>query len=206
MTPRATRVAALIALGLAGALPFAATGQQAPTTRAAVAVKPGAAVAIETTKASALVVGIDAATRVVTLQREDGSVFTVACGEEVRNFAQIRVGDRVTAEYTRALSLELTRSGAGPLSRTEREAAMRAPAGARPAGAVGREVTIMARVVAVDTAQQLVRLRGPQGNVVDLHVKDPRQLSNIQVGDPVEAVYVEALAVAVEPAPGPAAK
>ncbi len=206
MKSRMTSIATLITAGLVGALPLAAQGQQAPTTSTAVAVKPGAALAIETTKATAVVVGIDAATRVVTLKRQDGRVFNVTCGDDVRNFAQIKVGDRVTAEYTRALSLELKKSGSSIREKTDKEAALRAPAGAKPAGAIGRAVTVLANVVAVDTKKQIVTLRGPQGNVVDLSVQDPAQLKNIKVGDQVEAVYAEALAVAVEAAPTPLAK
>jgi Cu/Ag efflux protein CusF len=49
-------------------------------------------------------------------------------------------------------------------------------------------------------------LRGPQGNLVDLNVRDPEQLKHIKKGDQVRAVYTEALAVAVEPTPAPARK
>jgi Cu/Ag efflux protein CusF len=46
----------------------------------------------------------------------------------------------------------------------------------------------------------MVTLKGPK-QTVDLYVADPAQLKLIKVGDQIEAVYQQALAVAVEPAP-----
>jgi hypothetical protein len=65
---------------------------------------------------------------------------------------------------------------------------------------VGREVTILADVVAVDPAKKIISLRGPQGNVVDLPVQNPDHFKVVQKGDQVEAVYTEAVAVAIVPA------
>jgi Cu/Ag efflux protein CusF len=42
--------------------------------------------------------------------------------------------------------------------------------------------------------------------MVDLKVEDPAQLKNIKAGDQVEAVYTEALAIAVQPASGSTGK
>jgi hypothetical protein len=44
-----------------------------------------------------------------------------------------------------------------------------------------------------------VSLRGPKSHIVDLHVPTPSQFSNIKVGDHVEVVYAEAMAVKVDP-------
>ena len=43
---------------------------------------------------------------------------------------------------------------------------------------------------------QTVTLRGPK-RTVDLFINDPAQLQNVKVGDFVEAVYVEAIALTV---------
>ena len=66
-------------------------------------------------------------------------------------------------------------------------------------GAVGRQVTIVADVVAVDPARQVITLKGPQ-RTVDLKVADPEQFKRIAKGDQVEATFTQALALAVEPA------
>jgi hypothetical protein len=59
----------------------------------------------------------------------------------------------------------------------------------------------MTEVIAVDSAKQMVTLRGPRGNEVDVDVQDPEQLKNIKKGDHVQVTYVEALAISVKATP-----
>jgi Cu/Ag efflux protein CusF len=185
---------------LAASVVFAASAQQAPTTSSSVAVTPGKAVATSTTTASAVIVSIDTTYRIVTLKTASGKVVEVVAGPEVKNFDQLKVGQKVKAAYSEALSLELKKGGGKPLTVTEKGGAASAAAGAKPGAAGARQVTVLADVVKVDTKAHLVTLRGPAGNQVDLKVEDPEQLKNIKKGDQVEAVYTEAVAVTVEPA------
>lgn len=185
---------------LAASVVLAAAAQQAPTTSSTVAVAPGKAVATNTTTASAVIVAIDATYRIVTLKTASGKVVEVVAGPEVKNFDQLKVGQKVKAAYTEALSLELKKGGGKPLTMTEKGGAAAAAPGAKPGAGGARQITILADVVKVDTKTHLVTLKGPGGNSVDLHVEDPEQLKNIKKGDQVEAVYTEAVAVTVEPA------
>jgi len=185
---------------LAAGVVVAASAQQAPTTSSSVAVAPGKAVATSTTTASAVIVSIDATYRIVTLKTASGKVVEVVAGPEVKNFDQLKVGQKVKAAYSEALSLELKKGGGKPLTVTEKGGAASAAPGAKPGAAGARQVTVLADVVKVDTKAHLVTLRGPAGNQVDLKVEDPEQLKNIKKGDQVEAVYTEAVAVTVEPA------
>ena len=150
-------------------------------------------------KITAKIVGIDPATRTVTLKTAAGKVLELEVTNEARNFDQLAVGDVVTAQYRESLTLSLMEKKT-EASRSESASAERAPAGAKPGGEMGREVTIIADVVAVDRHAKIVTLRGPQGNMVDLHVEDPERLKKVKKGDQVKAVYTEAVAVSVEPA------
>jgi Cu/Ag efflux protein CusF len=161
---------------------------------------PGSAKLVETARTTATIVGIAPATRTVSLKRADGQIVDIQVGEEVRNFDRIKVGNAVNIEYTRALSLNLKKGGAGSPKQSESAHVTRAPAGGQPGATVGQQVSITADVVAVDTKDQVVTLRGPQGHLVELKVRDPNQLKRVKKGDQVEAVYTEAVAVAVEPA------
>jgi Cu/Ag efflux protein CusF len=150
-------------------------------------------------RVKATVVGIDAATRTVTLKTSKGKVVDLEVGAQARNFDQLKVGDTVNAEYKEALTLSL-RKGSGEASVNQSETADRSAPGAKPGGTVGREVRILANVVAVNPQTRKVTVKGPQGNTVDLMVENPDTLKNIKKGDQVEAVYTEALAISVEPA------
>jgi hypothetical protein len=66
-------------------------------------------------------------------------------------------------------------------------------------------VTITADVLAVNPKAKTITVQGPNGNVVDLKVKNPEHFKAVKVGDQIEAVYVEAVAISVQPAPKKAA-
>ena len=82
---------------------------------------------------------------------------------------------------------------------------MTAKPGERPAAAAGREVTAIAKVTGVDKNAKTITLKGPRGNVVTLDVQNPDHFKVVKVGDEVEVVYTEAVAISVEPAPKKAA-
>jgi hypothetical protein len=173
---------------------------------AVVASEPGKATAVRAVEISAQVVGIEKATRTVTLKGPKGNVVEVVAGDEVRNFDQIKLGDFVFARYAQALTLELrkTKAPAGDVSVTEDVA--RAKPGERPGVAGAREVFLIAEVTAVDPKKSTITLKGPKGNVVTLDVQNPDQFKVVKKGDQVNVTYTEALALTIEPAPTPAKK
>ena len=171
----------------------------AQTGTAVVAKGPGVAGVAQTVKMTATITAIDAATRALTLKGPQGKEVTLTAGQEVKNFAQMKVGDQVNVEFVEALTLELKKGSTEPVARTDQAGAAAAKPGERPAGAVGRQVTIIAEVMNVDAKTQVVTLRGPQ-RTVELKVKDPEQFKRVAKGDRVEATYTEALAIVVEPA------
>jgi hypothetical protein len=194
-------IIAAMALGC----PLAHAQPKAPQRSTAVTSEPGKAAAVSVVEATAKVVAINAATRTVTLKTADGHLADVFCGDEVKNFAQISVGDNVKVSYQEALTLELKKTRA-PLASSGTTSEVRAEPGARPGGTVGREITVLADVVAVDPKKSTITLKGPAGNVVDLKVRNQDHFKVVKKGDQVQAVYSEALAIAVTPAPKPEAK
>jgi hypothetical protein len=186
----------LIAAGLVAIA--AATNVEAQQGGAMMQSAPGSVGVAQTARMEATVTAVDAASRAVTLKGAQGREITVVAAPEVRNFGQIRVGDKVEAEYVEALTIDLHKGGGKTVARTESAGAAGAKPGAKPAAMGGRQVTVVADVVAVDPATQVVTLKGPQ-RTVDLKVRDPAQFKLVAVGDQVEATYTEAVAVAVRP-------
>ncbi|HEY1329314.1 MAG TPA: hypothetical protein VGI14_20440 [Casimicrobiaceae bacterium] len=186
-----------LAAGLAAAV-LVATQANAQT-NAAMESSPGRVAAAQTRTLEATITAIDPATREVTLKGAKGQEVTVVAAPEVQNFAQMKVGDRVEAQYLEALSVELKKGGGQPVARTERAGAQGAQPGQKPAALGGRQMTIVADVVAVDPTTQSVTLKGPQ-RTVEVKVADPEQFKLIAVGDQIQATYTEAVAIAVTPA------
>ncbi len=205
MARNPTTTLATLAL-LAAATAALAQQPAAPKGGAAIVSEPGKAAAVQAVEVSARVVGVDKATRTLTLKGPKGEAFDIVAGDDVKNFDQIKAGDSVVARYAQALTLELrkTKSAAGGVTMTEDAA--KAKPGERPAVAGARQLTAIADVVAVDPKASTMTLKGPKGNVVTLNVQNPEQFKVVKKGDQVEVTYTEALALSVEPAPKSPAK
>jgi len=172
---------------------------KAPQGAAVVSSEPGKAAAVAVVEATLTVVAINPKSRVITLKGAGGKTLDVEAGEEVKNFSQIRVGDNVKVQYREALTLELKKTKADASASAAAVAATAAP-GSPPAAAAGAQITVIADVVAVDPKKSTISLKGPAGNVVELKVRNPDHFKVVKKGDKVEAVYSEAVAIAVTPA------
>jgi Cu/Ag efflux protein CusF len=154
----------------------------------------------KTTKATATVQAIDQATRKVTLKPEGGEAFDFVAGPQVKNLAQVQAGDTVTVEYVESIAIEVRRADGTQPDLVATAAAGAAKPGEKPAGVIGDQVTVSAVIVAIDTATLRVTVKGPQGNLRVLQVKDPKKLENVKVGDMIYATYTEALGISVDQA------
>lgn len=194
------QVAAMVVLLALGNLALPAVAAE-PTAGglAVVASEPGKAALTEAVEITAAVTAVDKATRLVTLKGPKGKFVHVVAGDEVKNFDQIKVGDMLVVRYMRALELEL-KKGSGLRQHSEKEAALRAKPGEKPAAGAARQVTIVADVIGVDAEKKTITLKGPKGRVVELEVHNPEHFKLVQKGDQVEAVYTEALALSLQPA------
>ena len=193
-----TAIALVIATVLVGAAPLTAFAQTGTATMTSA---PGKVKATQTIKMYATVVSINYSYREVQLMDENGKLHDITVSDDVRNFDQVKVGDKLNIEYTEAISIQLKKRGTATPGAMEQQAMVRAPKGAKPGGAVGRQVTAIATVVAIDAKKQEVTLKGAQGNEYDLSVTDPAQLKLVKKGDEVGVTYTEALAISVESTP-----
>lgn len=193
------RSLSILAIAVAAAVaPFAVAEQ--PQAGGVVATAPGKGVAMQAIKATATVTKVDPATRSVTLKMPKGDERTIAVGDEVRNFDQIKVGDKLTVKYVEALALELKKDGKAVVGRTQTGSLERARPGEKPGGVATREIKAVADVVAVDMAKKTVSVKNDKGETIVLNIRDPEQLKLVKVGDQIEATYTEAVAIALEPA------
>ena len=142
------------------------------------------------------VVAVDQATRKASLKAGDGTVTTITAGPEIRNFAQVRKGDRVRVQYSQELTVSFKKGG-GVRVKEETMDSARAPAGAKPAGAVLREVHFVADVVKLDAKTGAITVKGAEGRTIDLKVSDPTVLWGYAAGDQVEGTFLQMLAMEV---------
>ena len=141
---------------------------------------------------------IDHETREVTLSTEEESV-TFTASEDVRNLAQIEVGDLVIAEYHEEIEIDVYANpdglepGAGALA-----AVGRADEGAMPGAGGTGTVVITAVVEAIDLENETFTLRGPLGNSNTFAARDPANLRRAKVGDLVVIQVTASAGILVE--------
>ena len=146
---------------IVGAAVFTSAPATAQSTSTIMGSAPGKVGVGQVTNVTATITAIDKAKRDVTLKGPQGNLLTVTAGPEVKNFDQLKVGDQVDMKYAEAVTMELKKGGGMIVQRTEQTGKVGAQPGAAPAGLMGREVTIVADVVAVDAAKQTITLKGP---------------------------------------------
>jgi hypothetical protein len=162
----------------------------------------------ELKQVQATVEAVDPVTRAVTLRGPNGIV-TLIAGPEVRNFAQIHVGDRLVASYYVAVTAQLGSNsgrdagggGTQPLSTTT---SYGAPLGSSPAGAVAHTTTMTVKIEAVDPAAQTVSFIRPDGTHRTVQANSPEMrefIKTLSPGDDVDVTYTEAIAVEMHPVP-----
>lgn len=152
---------------------------------------------------SATVAAIDQESRILSLKGDDGSSTTFQVGPEVKNFPQIRVGDKVVVSYYRGIAAELQPKGT-PLSKKvdQLDVTTAAEAGTKPGGGMGSAVRATVVIQKADPNGYSVTFKRPDGTSRTLEVKSPEGqnfVAKLKKGDQVEVLYVEAVAVEVRP-------
>lgn len=145
----------------------------------------------------ATVTAVNQETRQVTLLDSSGESVTFIAGEQVRNLAQVDVGDKIMVEYIEAIEIQVMGPEEAELGAGEISAATRAEPGEKPAGAAISETTVIVVIEAIDKENETVTLKGPEGNSKTVKVRNPANLEKVAVGDKVMITYTESLAVVV---------
>ncbi|MEO8308549.1 MAG: hypothetical protein ABI616_10990 [Pseudomonadota bacterium] len=168
---------------------------------AAIAADSPAVVVADSYSAEATVTAVDYTARTATLKTADGMVSTIPVGAEVKNFAQLHVGDKIQAKYSTALTMRLVKKGSGAAYKRDTTDAATREAGSKPGAAAMRQINFAADITKIDPMTGDVTVKGPAGRIVNLKVKDPSILKGYVVGDQVEGTFLELLAVGVPAAP-----
>ena len=161
--------------------------------------RPGVVV-VDTASISATVEAIDYDKRTMALKGPRGNVLVTKVGPEVKNFKQIKIGDKVTANYYDATAIYVRKPDEQPFAE-EARAVQVAPPGERPGAIVIDTAEMTARVEDIDYKNRTVTLRGPQQKTATLKVgKDGKRFDEVKKGDEIVVRHTEAVAINVEAA------
>lgn len=151
---------------------------------------------------TATVTALEREQRLLSLQNEAGASATLYVGPEVRNFEQIKVGDRVVATYQEALAAAVTRPDQSQKQPQVAMATERASPGQSPHAEVSASLVATVAIEAVDIESNVLTFRRDDGMVRSVHVEDAgarKFIKGLKQGDLVTVTYTEALAISVRP-------
>jgi hypothetical protein len=141
------------------------------------------------------ITAIDKAQKLVTLEA-DGKSVTLKV-ENPHNLNTAKVGDRVVIRYFEVVSVRLKKPGETVPSVSVTEGITTAESG--PPGAVAHQkASVLLTVAGIDEADGTVTLKGPDGSVEKVKVRNPANLKRVKVGDELVVTVSRATAIAVE--------
>jgi Cu/Ag efflux protein CusF len=155
----------------------------------------------QTVKVRGTISAVDKENHTVTLKGPRGRTLTLEVHDPAK-LEVLKVGDPVVGTYYEAILIEVKKAGTATPGATMQEGRVGSKPGETPAGAMARQITITGTIVAIHPKVPSVAIKGPQGGVQSVKVKDVTALADVKVGDLVELTYTQALAVALDkPAP-----
>jgi hypothetical protein len=164
--------------------------------------QPGAAYTSNVIRTRATVTAIDQATRHVTIQGEHGPV-TIQVGPDVKNFNNLKVGDRVNISYYQGIAAQIVKGGKKVSDPAVSTFSTGTPAGMRPSGQVGASATVTAKIQDVNLPTNTVAFTDSDGMTHIVQVKTPEMQSfirDLKRGDIVQVTFTDSVAVEVLPA------
>lgn len=145
---------------------------------------------------TATIEAIEASTRSVTVKGPEGNYITFTAPPEVKRFAELKVGDVITATYYENIVLRVKRPGEKSVD-TDQTAVT--PAGGKGPGATAAtQRTITATITAIDTKIPSITFTGPNNWKYSSKVLDKKALASVKVGDKVDIVWTEAVMLSVQ--------
>jgi hypothetical protein len=140
--------------------------------------------------------------RMLSLQDANGASATLYVGPEVKNYEQIKVGDRVVATYHQAIAAAVTRPDQSVTEPQISAETQRSKAGEAPRAEVATSLVATVAIEAVDTESNMLTFRRSDGHVRSVLVEDPgarKFIKGLKHGDLVTVTYTEALAISLRP-------
>ena len=160
----------------------------------------------QTTTLNAVVETVDPVAREILLRGDGGSqsgaLVTMVVSPQVTRLNQIRSGDRVTATYYQALAAQMVNVLSPSSQPFGGVAVSRSDTADRPGGLVTRVRQGRVTITAVNSATGTVSFVGPGNLVRTVAPKNPDVqafIRRLRVGDQVDIVYEEALAISIQP-------
>jgi hypothetical protein len=139
------------------------------------------------------VVAVDPANLLVTVKSAEGRYSNLETRRE-QNLQGLKVGGRITVRYFEGAQIREQRLGEAAPDFSLKEGIMNATLG----GPSRRKHALVASVEKVDTVNQQITIKAPDGSLETIMVTNPEYLDHVKVGDRVGMTRVQALALSLK--------
>lgn len=137
-------------------------------------------------------------TRVITVNDQEGRPVTFTASEEARNLDQVAVGDTVTVEVMKNLTIQVLSAENAEAGAAEVMVAARSEEGEMPAAAVMDSKIEVFTVEEINIEANTFKLKDANGMVKEFTAREPENLKKSEVGDVVVMTLTQAIAISVE--------
>ena len=159
--------------------------------------RPGVVVT-EAAVVKATVEAIDYPTHTITLKGPKGVPLTYRVDPIVKNFDQVKKGDKVVARYLESVAIYVDKSQGKPAA-SGMSAVEVAPRGKKPGRISAKVSELIASVETVNYTKHTLTVKRPDGATFTFKTdKRVKNLRDVKAGDEVVVRYTEALVISVE--------
>lgn len=151
-----------------------------------------------------VVESVDPATRQILLSGPDGQLKTITATPDMRNFAQVRAGDRLYLTFSKIIAVALAPKGQPLAPATGLVGAKRAALGHMPGSTGFAAIREEVRVDKVDRAQHLVTVTDADGVSQTVEVHNPALAhfaDRLKKGDTVQIDVIQSVKIKLRPDP-----
>ena len=175
---------------------------RASTAAAAESSEPAQTTVAELVSMTGEITALDPATRAITIRGPLGGEVDAEVSKDVKNLAQVKVGDMVSVAYYQSIALSATKKGEPNPLFTGGSSTTALP-GATPRASTSKQKKETVTVVSVDVKRRSVVFQGADGTLFPVEVERPEfveKLKNLKAGDQIDVVTTEAVIIEVTPA------
>ncbi len=149
----------------------------------------------------ATVESIDREKRQVTLKNAEGESHTFTLEEEAGKLDDIEPGDLVNIDYLESVSIEVFGPGELEAGTTSEAVVAESKPGEKPAGLAAGQTSVVVTIEGIDLEDELVTLKGKDGQSKTVKPLHPENLKKVKVGDMVRITYTQAVGFSVTEKP-----
>jgi hypothetical protein len=147
------------------------------------------------------ITAVDKAAKQVTVEEPDGRKVPLRV-ENPYNLENTKEGEAVVARIYEVVSVRKKRPDESLPSVSVKGGIVTAKPGEVPGATASQHMSVVFSVAAIDAANGMVTIKGPDGSVETVKARDPKNLSGLSVGDELVVTSSRAFAISLENEPG----